>query len=444
MLLFKLLITNVTITVAFPIGLYVILLGTYCESLHWISFFFSPLRILEMLSQFSEWFWNPDIWLPKDFAWQDYRNYTVTNYPVWEHLWTYPFAMAVLAMMLRFLILNKLVYRPIALLLGFKDFKPRPVTPNPLLESLFRRYKNKVPNEELIACSKKLDWSQRKVERWFRHRLVMTKVSKQVKFMECAWQLTYYTAIFSYGLYIMLDKPWLYDLKKCWYDYPHHDMENDVWWYYMISLSFYWSMIFTHFFETKRKDFWQMFFHHLVTIALIAFSWTCNFTRVGTLVLILHDCADIPLQLAKICIYLGYQALCDAVFALFAVTWVITRDCLFPLFIIRNTLFDAIHIIPIFPVYYIFNSLLITLFVLHLYWTYFIFKIIVTTVAKGKMEDERSSSDEINEEEIAKIENSSESPMEVDNNTATEIIQNGINGNSKNHILREINGVCGT
>ena len=39
-----------------------------------------------------------------------------------------------------------------------------------------------------------------------------------------------------------------------------------------------------------------MFIHHITTIALMAFSWTCNLTRVGTLVLIIHDCADIFLE----------------------------------------------------------------------------------------------------------------------------------------------------
>lgn len=68
------------------------------------------------------------------------------------------------------------------------------------------------------------------------------------------------------------------------YDFPHHDMTNDVWWYYMIELGFYISLTFSQFLDVKRKDFWQMFVHHIVTIMLMAFSWTCNLTRIGTLV----------------------------------------------------------------------------------------------------------------------------------------------------------------
>ena len=53
----------------------------------------------------------------------------------------------------------------------------------------------------------------------------------------------------------------------------------DVWLYYMLELAFYWSLCFSQFFDVKRKDFWEMFIHHLTTIALLCFSWTCNLTR---------------------------------------------------------------------------------------------------------------------------------------------------------------------
>jgi ceramide synthetase len=70
----------------------------------------------------------------------------------------------------------------------------------------------------------------------------------------------------------------------------------DVWWYYMIELSFYWALMVSQFFDVKRKDFMQMFVHHCATIMLLSFSWACNLTRVGTLVLIVHDVADIFLE----------------------------------------------------------------------------------------------------------------------------------------------------
>jgi ceramide synthetase len=64
----------------------------------------------------------------------------------------------------------------------------------------------------------------------------------------------------------------------------------------MIELAFYWSLIFTQFIDVKRKDFWQMFIHHIATITLLSFSYLVNFVRVGTFVLVVHDCGDYWLE----------------------------------------------------------------------------------------------------------------------------------------------------
>ena len=50
-------------------------------------------------------------------------------------------------------------------------------------------------------------------------------------------------------------------------------------------------------------DFWEMFIHHITTISLMGFSWTCNLTRVGTLVLVIHDVADILLEVGVLILY---------------------------------------------------------------------------------------------------------------------------------------------
>ena len=42
-----------------------------------------------------------------------------------------------------------------------------------------------------------------------------------------------------------------------------------------------------------------MFIHHMTTILLMVMSWSTNLTRVGTLVLLIHDCADIFLEVRK-------------------------------------------------------------------------------------------------------------------------------------------------
>lgn len=131
----------------------------------------------------------------------------------------------------------------------------------------------------------------------------------------------------------------------------------------MISLSFYWSLCVSQFFDVKRKDFWQMFIHHIATIVLMSLSWVCNLPRIGSLVLVVHDCADIFLevvlfcfvavlflscfvsQAAKMAKYSGYQKVCDTIFAIFTVLWIVTRLGVFPFWIIYKYCFFLFFVI---------------------------------------------------------------------------------------------------
>ena len=85
------------------------------------------------------------------------------------------------------------------------------------------------------------------------------------------------------------------------------------------------SLSICQFFDVKRKDFMEMMIHHNATILLMMFSWTGHFTRIGTLVMILHDLADPLLELAKMFRYANYRRTCDSIFAIFSLVWIITR-----------------------------------------------------------------------------------------------------------------------
>jgi len=79
-----------------------------------------------------------------------------------------------------------------------------------------------------------------------------------------------------------------------------------------------------------------MFVHHVVTLCLLGFSWACNLVRIGTLVLIIHDFADIPLEGAKLMTYVKKQRLADSIFVVFTTCWMVSRIGLLPY---RNLLF---------------------------------------------------------------------------------------------------------
>eukprot|EP00096_Caligus_rogercresseyi_P009604 TRINITY_DN3283_c0_g3_i2.p1 TRINITY_DN3283_c0_g3~~TRINITY_DN3283_c0_g3_i2.p1 ORF type:complete len:361 (-),score=84.35 TRINITY_DN3283_c0_g3_i2:250-1332(-) len=349
-----------------------------------------------------EHFWSESIWLPPNATWASLETNGDLSSSHFEDLYK-PIPLSLLVLLLRFFT-ERVFLRPLGSWLGLKSSRRKAPT-NDLLEEYYSQSK-RLPTAALVrrAAERHGDFKlpKRKVEQWLRIRRSMDRPLLLDKFSETGWICLYYTSVFIFGVSIMSQKSWVWDIRNCWYNYPYHPIDSDVWWYYMVELSFYWSLLFSQFFDVKRKDFWEMFIHHLTTIALMGFSWTCNLTRVGTLVLVIHDIADIFLGLAKLSKYANYQTLCDFLFVCFALVWITTRIGVYPCWILYSTTIEAPQMLEMFPAYYIFNVLLSILLVLNVTWTYFILKIVHQSIFVGKIEkDSRSESedDDENEEE---------------------------------------------
>lgn len=220
------------------------------------------------------------------------------------------------------------------------------------------------------------------------------------KFGEGLWRLLFYASMSIYGwAFVLWDKPYLKNPMLSLENYPNHPISNEEWWYYNIELAFYFSLIITQFIDTKRKDFWQMFVHHIVTILLLSLSWICGFHRIGSLVLAIHDVADVPLEGAKLAKYCKAQRLADLVFAIFTVTWLYTRCWLLPTKVLYYTTYKALDIIPFFPAYYVFNGLLCLLQLLHFAWTVLIMRMVYDALKNDGMRDLRSDSEDATDDE---------------------------------------------
>lgn len=112
---------------------------------------------------------------------------------------------------------------------------------------------------------------------------------------------------------------------------------SDVWWFYMISMAFHWSLTLTFFFEYKRKDFWMMFTHHIVTILLMKLAWVCNMHRMACVIVIIHNFSDVILELEKALTYAKLKRATNFCFCLFTLSWIVTRLIIFPLAIYAFT-----------------------------------------------------------------------------------------------------------
>ncbi|KAK7797082.1 hypothetical protein U0070_021851 [Myodes glareolus] len=47
--------------------------------------------------------------------------------------------------------------------------------------------------------------------------------------------------------------PWLWNTRHCWYNYPYQPLTADLHYYYILELSFYWSLMVSQFTDIKRK-----------------------------------------------------------------------------------------------------------------------------------------------------------------------------------------------
>lgn len=315
-----------------------------------------------------EWLWSEAVWCPPNVKWSDFKPDSAQVKDLW-----YAFATAAALIILRYVV-DACLFTPLGKYMCASTYA------NGLGEST---------NSAALTKSK----TGGDAKLLGRHKRANPNTVR--KFSEGMWRFSFYLFASTFGwFYVLWDKPYLKDTMHTLYNYPHHPVKSEEWWYYNIELGFYISLTFTQFVETKRKDFWQMFVHHIVTILLLALSWSCNFHRIGALVLAIHDVADVPMEGAKLAKYCRKQRLADFLFAIFTLTWIYSRCYLLPTRVLYYTSYKGLSIIDFFPAYYIFNGLLCLLQLLHIAWTVLIMRIVVDALQNDGMRDLRSEDED--------------------------------------------------
>lgn len=337
-------------------------------------------------------FWDEKFWFPENYTWKCMENTNPNVYKPQMSDLLVPLYLCLILCVVR-TVFERVVGEVVGKLYNLK-LTVRRAPQNSILEAAYA--KNKAPEHSLVeSLSKQTDLRERQVERWFRIRRNQDRTPVLKKFCESSWRCIYYAAIFVYGLYTLWDKEWLWDTRMCWIGWPEHSVTPDLYWYYMVQAGFYLALSLSLFTDVKRKDFTEMIVHHIATLGLMFFSWMNNFVRIGSLVLLVHDCADPLMEAAKMAKYIRKESLCTGFFVAFLLTWIGTRMTLYPLKIVYSTLFEATPVIGMCSVYYVYNTLLITLQILHIIWFYFILLIAKDAViGRGQLKKDSRSSDE--------------------------------------------------
>ncbi|KAK9464955.1 TLC domain-containing protein [Lipomyces arxii] len=242
----------------------------------------------------------------------------------------------------------------------------------------------------------------------------LSKPGKIKRFMEQAYTILYEGVMAPWGLYIMHHMPlWYFETRPMYENYPHKMHELDFKLYYLLQASFWvqQSVVLSLQMEKPRKDFRELVFHHIVTIALIFCSYRFHFTWIGIEIYITMDASDIALAMSKILNYLDHW-LTGPFFFLFMCTWIYLRHYL-NLRILWSvaTEFRTVGDFTLnweteqykcWISQYITFALLLGLQLVNLYWLVLIFRIAYRFIFFDIAKDERSDDDE--EEEAAMVE----------------------------------------
>ncbi|EGW34508.1 uncharacterized protein SPAPADRAFT_59943 [Spathaspora passalidarum NRRL Y-27907] len=256
----------------------------------------------------------------------------------------------------------------------------------------------------------------RPIAKW----LGISRASKQKRFMEQTYSMVYYGVAGPVGLWIMSRLPlWYFNTTQFYVAYPHKTHDVFFKCYYLGQAAFWvqQSVVLVLQLEKPRKDFKELVFHHIVTIALIWCSYRFHFTWMGLAIYITMDISDFVLATSKTLNYLD-SPITGPFFVVFIGVWVYLRHYL-NLKILWSVLTEF-RTVGEWELnwdtqqYKCYISQPITFFLIfalqlvNIYWLFLIFRILYRYVFVGETKDERSDDeeeDEVSSEEETKKNN---------------------------------------
>lgn len=103
---------------------------------------------------------------------------------------------------------------------------------------------------------------------------------------------------------------------------------------YVIKLAYHtYEAMLTFGFHRNRRDFSEFLLHHLLTIALVSYSYSTNFLPIGAIVMILMDFSDVFVAMFKMAVDVN-ETMQNILFMLMFFTWFYFRIYYFPIYAI--------------------------------------------------------------------------------------------------------------
>lgn len=298
-------------------------------------------------------------------------------------------------------VLQKTIFRKFALFCrGLEELNFKP---NKTLD-VFMSKDRSISENNIGNIAKVTNISEERIWEYVALRRKSVVIEKKVtKFIEALWRFLFYTSFVLVGARSMLYphmQSWVTDPRQLFEGWPHHHSNELTYFYYMCQLGCYMHQLLWT--EVARSDSLEMMTHHIITMTLVVISYKTNFTRIGSLIFILHDVSDIFLEVAKCFKYTSevkgrevFQTLTDVFFGIFAILFFVTRLVMFPKMIIVTL---WVYGYETFGCQWwggwIFCLVLFCLQLLHIFWFYLIVRMIFRLFILGTVEKDVRSDDE--------------------------------------------------
>jgi acyl-CoA-dependent ceramide synthase len=134
---------------------------------------------------------------------------------------------------------------------------------------------------------------------------------KQARFMEQFYTAIYFAFLGPFGMWVMSRTPvWYFNIEGMYAGFPHRAHEGWFKAYYLFQAS-YWAqqaIVILLQLEKPRKDYNELVFHHVITLALIGLSYRFHFTYIGIAVYITMDISDFFLAVSRTTLFVGDEA----------------------------------------------------------------------------------------------------------------------------------------
>lgn len=228
---------------------------------------------------------------------------------------------------------------------------------------------------------------------------------KQDRIMEQVYYVFYYGISGPFGLYIMYGTDlWLFKTRTMYETYP--DFNNPyLFKIFYLGQAAFWTQqacVLALQLEKPRKDYYELIFHHIVTLLLIWLSYVFHFTKMGLAIYITMDVSDCLLSLSKTLNYLD-SPFTPTVFIIFIISWIYLRHVV-NIRILWSVLTEFrtvgnyrlnfatqqykcwISLIFVFV-------LILALQLVNLYWLFLILRILYRYISSGVQADERSENE---------------------------------------------------